>query len=149
MGKGDMGTQRRIPKERGGFRPGGALQERIMPSDPPAFVSSASVISKSVQQRWKAGWEVVTEGGAAQGAWHWPPRVNLSLPSSACSDWRIWGRIGVEEFSQKEPRDNKWLACQVNVVYIHFIGKKNFYIKIFWQTVKSIHKCKYILLLKQ
>lgn len=46
--------------------------------------------------------------------------------------------------------EGKEVPAQHIVVYIHFIGKKkNLYIKIFWQTVKSIHKCKYILLLKQ
>lgn len=54
----------------------------------------------------------------------------------------------MEEFCQKEPRDNKCLSSAQSFIYI-LLEKKNLYIKIFWQTVKSIHKCKYILLLKQ
>lgn len=41
----------------------------------------------------KQGGKWVTAGGAARRARHRPARVNPSLPSSACSDWRIWGCI--------------------------------------------------------
>lgn len=57
--------------------------------DSPAFVFSASVIPKSIQQRWKAGW-AVGDGGRS---WHRPPRVSLSLPS--CSDRSIWPCISI------------------------------------------------------
>lgn len=95
----------------------------------------------------------MTAGGAAQRTWHWPARVNLSLPSSACSDWRIWGcilnslgRWGWKSFLRKSQGKK---TARLVIVVIYILLEKKFYIKIFWQTVKSIHKCKYILLLKQ
>lgn len=114
------------------------------------FCPLPPVISKATQRRGKAGWE----GGADRRPGQWPPRGKRSLPSSASRGWRTWGGSfnslgcwGGRVFP--EGAEGKEVPVRCIVVYIHFIGKKNLYIKISWQTVKSIHKCKYILLLKQ
>lgn len=99
--------------------------------DPPAFVSSASVISKSVLQRWKAGWEggdggtcipesmALASAGQPLGPLLRLQRLeDLGMTSLTVSD------AGVEEFPQKEPREKKCLSSECRLYT--FYWKKKF-----------------------
>lgn len=93
--------------------------------DPAAFVSTAPVISKSVQQRGKLGCEVGASGWCrSQTAALAPSGQPLCSPPPppAAGGFGVAALTisdaGVEEFSQKEPGENKRLSSAQSFIYI-------------------------------